>query len=206
MNVKKINYNEDYCDGCETCDYGSQYINDLEIIFEDDTKTHIVIDNMYEFAFTEADLMQLLYTSTSIEDFILSSIGKFVHVYINSYTTMTPSECAISSHLSNLDITYNDKSVDVKATYFYNTIKFKGDSEVSWDTFVKKSKDASPAAIKSYAEDYAYDVAEYGSPAFEKAFNKALNYANKPEFKPIIINEVNYIDESQMILPWQGGE
>lgn len=211
MNVKKINYNEEQFDGCETCDYGSQYINNLEIIFDDDTKTNIVIDNMYEYAFTEADLMELLYANNTIEDFILSAIKKFVKAYCNRFTSITTSEYEIGHHLSYLDITYNDKNVDAKATYFYNSLKFKGDPEVAWYTFVKNSEGASPAAIREYADDYARVIAEYGSPEYEEAFKKAINYyvvKSTKLFQPkaFIINEANYCCDNQLISLWKGGE
>ena len=127
MNIKKINYNEDYFEGCETCDYGSQYINNLEIIENDDTTIIITIDNMYEYAFSEADLMKLLYATDTIEDFIVSAINKFVENYRNFFTSITPSDNEIKNRLSDLDITYNNKSVDVKETFYHNALTYVGE-------------------------------------------------------------------------------
>lgn len=56
-----IEYQDDteYCPGCETCDYGSEYINKITI-----TMTHfkirVVINNMYNHAISESDIMKTL--------------------------------------------------------------------------------------------------------------------------------------------------
>lgn len=129
MNIKKINYYETYIEGCETCDYGSQYINNLEIIENDNTTTTIALDNMYEYAFSEADLMKLLYDTNTIEDFIVLAINKFVENYRNFFTSFTPSDYEIMNHLSDLDITYNKKDVNVKETFCHNTLIYVEDSK-----------------------------------------------------------------------------
>ena len=68
MEVKNIKYHNEFENGCETCDYGSQYISNIS--FEiDGNKIEIETEQMYEYTLTEADFMSLLSKSKSIDDF-----------------------------------------------------------------------------------------------------------------------------------------
>jgi hypothetical protein len=59
MKIIKVNYNQgEYTEGCETCDYGSSYITNLEII-TDYCKISFECDTMYDYI-SESDLMQFL--------------------------------------------------------------------------------------------------------------------------------------------------
>ena len=54
----------DYKDGCEcyagcpTCDYGSEYINEIDITLTQHT-VHIKLNQMYEFTLSEGQMMKL---------------------------------------------------------------------------------------------------------------------------------------------------
>lgn len=57
--IENIKTDEEYYPGCPTCDFGSQYINDVEVIL---TK-HIVrasFNKMYGYLLSSGDLMQIL--------------------------------------------------------------------------------------------------------------------------------------------------
>lgn len=57
--IENINTDEEHYPGCPTCDYGSQYINDVEVIL---TK-HIIrasFIKMYSYVLSSGDLMQIL--------------------------------------------------------------------------------------------------------------------------------------------------
>lgn len=57
--IENIKTDEEYHPGCPTCDYGSQYINDVEVIL---TK-HIVrasFNKMYGYLLSSGDLMQMI--------------------------------------------------------------------------------------------------------------------------------------------------
>lgn len=87
LKIKKVNYDEDFEYGCETCDWGSSYVNEIEIIFEDDTYTNIKIDRMYKYALTESDYMQLIANSNNIDEFCVNIIKKLkskAYKHINS--------------------------------------------------------------------------------------------------------------------------
>ena len=45
--------------GCPTCDYGSEYINDITITLTKH-KIHVVLNQMYTHALSEGDVMRLL--------------------------------------------------------------------------------------------------------------------------------------------------
>lgn len=63
--VTNIVYDEDYSRGCETCDFGSSYINEVTFIFDCGLRTRIDIKNMYEYALNEGVLMKILLNNTS---------------------------------------------------------------------------------------------------------------------------------------------
>ena len=81
---KLISYNDDqsFTLGCETCNYGSRYINDIDIYT---THYHINIRfcQMYEFAFTTVDAIALFAVDIRgmTEDDFISYIDKRIHAY-----------------------------------------------------------------------------------------------------------------------------
>jgi hypothetical protein len=104
MNVKKVIYENSYRDGCETCDYGSSYISDIEIVFEDETTLKIETDQMYEYTLTESDFMQLLSNSVDLDDF-----------YKNMFEMIEDKSYEIESRVSLQDmiIKINEKEIDI---------------------------------------------------------------------------------------------
>ena len=48
-NIMEINTDTDYIPGCETCDYGSQYINDISITTEKNGVFRLKINKEYEY-------------------------------------------------------------------------------------------------------------------------------------------------------------
>ena len=56
-----VDYKDDtaYYPGCETCDYGSEYINDIVVVLTK-YKIHAVINQMYSHALSEGDMMRTL--------------------------------------------------------------------------------------------------------------------------------------------------
>lgn len=104
LKIKKINYDSDFRYGCETCDYGSSYISNIEIIFEDETMLKIETDQMYEYTLTESDFMQLLSNSVDLDDF-----------YKNMFETIENKSYGIESSVSLQDmvIKINEKDIDI---------------------------------------------------------------------------------------------
>ena len=58
-----LNYADDhYCyDGCPTCDYGSEYINEIDITLVHHT-IHIKTNQMYEYVLSEGQMIRLFLT------------------------------------------------------------------------------------------------------------------------------------------------
>lgn len=110
LNVKKINYDEDSTGGCETCDYGSSYVNEIEITLEDGTYTNIKVDQMYKYALSESDYMQLISNSNTLQDFIINVINK---IRDNTYRL----SLGFLVHIEDLTIKINDKYVDILKTF-----------------------------------------------------------------------------------------
>lgn len=114
LNVKKINYDEDSTGGCETCDYGSSYINEIEITLEDGTYTNIKVDQIYEYLLSESDYMQLIQNSNDIQDFILKILEK---------VNRTPyQDLHFKVHITDLTITINGKDLDIEKTWEENKL------------------------------------------------------------------------------------
>ena len=56
--IKNISTDEDSMRGCETCDYGSEYINTMEITLTK-YKVIAVVNQMYEYAISTEDTLNL---------------------------------------------------------------------------------------------------------------------------------------------------
>lgn len=55
--IEEIESDTDSYSGCETCDYGSSYVNEFTIIMENG-RIEIKVDNMYYFGISESFLMK----------------------------------------------------------------------------------------------------------------------------------------------------
>ena len=55
-----VNYNDDcyHYSGCPTCDYGSEYINEIDITLTR-YKIHVKTNQMYEYVLSEGQMMRL---------------------------------------------------------------------------------------------------------------------------------------------------
>ena len=56
-----IVYYTDYCEsypGCPTCDYGSEYINEIHIMLTS-YKVYVKVNQMYEYVLSEGQMMRL---------------------------------------------------------------------------------------------------------------------------------------------------
>lgn len=107
MEVKKVNYYQHYISGCETCDYGSSYINEISITLEDDTYIEVKIDKMYDYTLSESDYMQLLANSKDINNFVINIIEKIKN---NRYDK----NLYFPISVEGLDIKINDKNIDIE--------------------------------------------------------------------------------------------
>ena len=56
--ILNIITDEESYDGCDTCDYGSRYINNIEVVFSHHS-LKIKVDKMYEFAISSNHLIKL---------------------------------------------------------------------------------------------------------------------------------------------------
>ena len=56
-----LNYEDDssYISGCPTCDYGSEYINEIDITLTK-YKIHVETNQMYSYALSEGQMMKVL--------------------------------------------------------------------------------------------------------------------------------------------------
>lgn len=57
--ILSVKYDSDFWGGCETCDYGSSYINEFNIIMETG-RIQIKVNQMYEYALSEDYMMKLI--------------------------------------------------------------------------------------------------------------------------------------------------
>ena len=56
--IMNITQDDDFYPGCETCDYGSSYINEVNI-FLTKYKVHVNVSQMYNYTFSDGDMMKL---------------------------------------------------------------------------------------------------------------------------------------------------
>ena len=59
-----LNYEDDhyYYDGCSTCNYGSEYITEIDITLVHHT-IHVKTNQMYEYALSEGQMIRLFLTN-----------------------------------------------------------------------------------------------------------------------------------------------
>lgn len=117
LNVKKIHYDETYTAGCETCDYGSSYINEIKILLEDNDYISVEVDKMYDYALSENDIIISIAESNNPEDFIKNIIKTIV------YRPYENVEVLVS--LEGLNIIFNGKMVDIIKTLNTNKVVYK---------------------------------------------------------------------------------
>lgn len=101
---KKINYDNHYSYGCETCDYGSSYVSNIEILFEDETILKIETEQMYEYTLTESDFMNLLSSSKDLNEFYKNMFETIKHKSYN---------IEMRESLTNMVMKINDKKIDI---------------------------------------------------------------------------------------------
>lgn len=51
---------QDYYSGCETCDYGSSYVTDIDIYYQNKERDTIRDDSMYEYGMSMSDVMKVM--------------------------------------------------------------------------------------------------------------------------------------------------
>ena len=120
MNIKKVEYHQWYTDGCETCDYGSHYVNDIEITLENDTYINIKVDKMYDYTLSESDYIQLLANNKNVNDLIVNIIKKIKNKRYNEDLW-----CALD--LEDLTIKVNNKKIDIIKTFKMGQIVYEHD-------------------------------------------------------------------------------
>lgn len=86
-----VNYTDSHYayPGCPTCDYGSEYINEIDITLVHHT-VHIKTNQMYEYALSEGQMMKLFLTE------------------YNTIQTMTENEFIDWFKAKLIDITYDE--------------------------------------------------------------------------------------------------
>lgn len=104
LKIKKVYYDNDFTYGCETCDYGSNYISNIEIILEDGQIIKIETNQMYDYTLTESDYMQLLTNSNDIQGF-----------YKNMFKLIKNKSYNIESRvgLEDMEMKINGNNIDI---------------------------------------------------------------------------------------------
>ena len=62
-----VNYTDDsyHYDGCPTCDYGSQYINEIDVTLTK-YKIHVQTNQMYEYVLNEGQMIRLFLSEYNV--------------------------------------------------------------------------------------------------------------------------------------------
>jgi hypothetical protein len=93
LNIKE---DRDYTSGCETCDYGSSYVNYFD--FELTTiEIHIEASQMYEYPLSEGDLMKIILPNVEL-------IQKMTEIEFTEFLN-----CQLNNIINNVEIKVNKK-------------------------------------------------------------------------------------------------
>lgn len=117
VSIKKVDYNPRNIAGCPTCDYGSNYIDNIKITLENDEIITIKFENMYEHALSEEEYMKLLANSDNANQFIRNAIKEIKDN--NRYDNLE----YLADH--GLKITKNGKEIDIIKTDEKGAITYK---------------------------------------------------------------------------------
>ena len=92
-----------FCNGCPTCDYGSQYVNEIDI-FLSCFEIHIEINKMYEYALSSDTLLKIF----------LPNIEALSNIDENEFANWFKNKLIEFTHLHNedIDIDIKEKNYD----------------------------------------------------------------------------------------------
>ena len=120
LKIKDVKYDSDAYRGCPTCDFGSSYISNIEIIFEDDTKLSIETDQMYEYMVSESDYMQILASENNTIDEIVLKLLEIVNAKYGGFFGL-----ALEVELTDMKITVNEIQIDISESFKNKKIIYK---------------------------------------------------------------------------------
>lgn len=120
MKIKDVKYESECWGGCETCDYGSSYISNILIQFENGEELKIETDQMYDYMVTEADYMQVLGNSQTINEIIISLLNI---ISKKSY------DIKDRIFLEGMKIKINNKRIDILRTFKQENIVFEKEED-----------------------------------------------------------------------------
>ena len=111
MNISKVEYDSYTDGGCPTCDYGANYIDNVKIIFDDETFIEFHSEIINKEVLSESDWMVILGRSNTKEDIINQWKQSF-----NSYTFNSSDvyykEGLVWSNESTVHYTKKDGDID----------------------------------------------------------------------------------------------
>lgn len=117
LEIKKINYDHYYESGCETCDYGSNYVSNIDIYLKNGTSIIIRTSQMYEYTLTESDFMKILSNSEDLKDFYSKL---FLTIKNKSY------EIKARVELKDMYMEINGEEIDIISSCISGKLKKKG--------------------------------------------------------------------------------
>lgn len=120
LKIKDVKYDSTGWSGCPTCDYGSCYINYIDIIFEDDTKLSIKAEQMYEYMLSEYNYMQILSNSESIDEIVLKILEIVKEEYDSEGYSLKE-----RIELEGMQIEVDEKEIDIAETLNKKEIIYK---------------------------------------------------------------------------------
>lgn len=97
--IVKIETNMDSYDGCETCDYGRQYINYFTVHFVNSPPLHIEVSQMYDFLLSTDFLMKLFLQN--LDEIKLMTEGECLEYIINTIEK----ECLLKRNINETELT-----------------------------------------------------------------------------------------------------
>ena len=84
MKIVDVRYDSQYIPGCPTCDYGSTYLSDFTIVYEDEHELNFRIEGVNGRLISEGKLMTILANTSNEEEIKREVIRQCKNTIYNS--------------------------------------------------------------------------------------------------------------------------
>jgi len=103
MKIIDVIYDSSYIQGCPTCDYGSTYLSDFTLVYEDEHELNFRIEGVNGRLISEGKLMTILANTSNEEEIKKEVIQQCENIISNSSIHYYSGKLYINNEEVNID-------------------------------------------------------------------------------------------------------